>query len=99
MQRQKERLQAESSPRQSVQQLNLRLRDLARELKDVQQALPRRSGEAVGDVIQTIRDTNQQISAVRRSIDELASQATIYRSLATLEPVSKLIVDRRCRVG
>ncbi len=72
------------SPRETVRDFDAQLRTLGRDLRGVEAQLPKsveRSVERVRDKLET---TLVKMSVLQRSMEELASQATIYRGLATL---------------
>lgn len=82
--RRKAREKEPLSPREVVAGFKRDLRTLSDDLQEVEKALPRRGEEEVQDVRRQIRSTTMKIETLAKSMDELASQATVYRGLATL---------------
>ena len=72
------------SPRETVQEFDTQLRDLNRQLKGVEVQLPRTVERSVERVRDRLDTTLTQLNVLQKSMEELASQATIYRGLATL---------------
>lgn len=72
------------SPRESVKALSSSLDELSKELRVVKASLPKKAGRQVEIVRDLMAATSVKLGSVRKSLDDLASQATIYRGLATL---------------
>jgi len=72
------------SPRETVQEFDAQLRNLSRDLKGVEAQLPRGAERSVERVRDKLETTLAKMTVLQRSMEELASQATIYRGLSTL---------------
>jgi signal transduction histidine kinase len=72
------------SPRETVQEFDTQLKDLTRQLRGVESQLPRSAERSVERVRDRLDSTLSQMNVLQRSMEELASQATIYRGLETL---------------
>jgi signal transduction histidine kinase len=72
------------SPRRTVREFDEGLRVLAKELRRFEKNLPEGEDRSTERVRAQLNLTLTRVSQLKRSIDELASQATIYRGLATL---------------
>jgi signal transduction histidine kinase len=71
-------------PAETVMSLRDDLKELAENLRMVQDRLPPKAGRHVDRSLDQIRNSMASIQAAKKSIDELASQSTIYRTLATV---------------
>jgi len=71
-------------PRDIVRDFSAQLQQLRKNLDEVKDQLPKRAERTIERVQDQIGDTFSRITVVQRSIEELASQATTYRSLASL---------------
>jgi signal transduction histidine kinase len=72
------------SPRRTVREFDEGLRTLAKELRRFEQHLPKDGERAAQRVRAQLTLSLSRVGQLKRSIDELASQATIYRGLSTL---------------
>lgn len=72
------------SPRRTVREFDEGLKVLSKELHRFEKHLPEDGDRAAERVKAQLNLTLTRVSQLKRSIDELASQATIYRGLSTL---------------
>lgn len=73
------------SPRATVEALRGDLTDLVGELQSIiTQDLPKPAAQEIDRVREHIEETAEKIQVAAKSLDDLASQATVYRGLATL---------------
>lgn len=73
-----------ANPQETVNELRSELDALADSLQEVEVELPTKGSTQVIRVREQIDRASDKIRTARRSIEELASQATTYRGLATL---------------
>ncbi|MFN2508373.1 MAG: ATP-binding protein [Chthoniobacterales bacterium] len=72
------------SPRETLRAFDAELRSLRHGIADVEKELPKDAGRAAERLRTQLNLTLDRVGRVKRSIEQLASQATIYRGLATL---------------
>jgi signal transduction histidine kinase len=75
---------ATPSPRETIQAFGAELASLKEGLKDAEKNLPRGASQATAKLRSQLSQTLSRVTTLRRSMDALATQATIYRGLATL---------------
>lgn len=74
----------EFSPRESVREVNESLDELVSNLRIVEAELPKKASRQVELLRDQISLSRERLKLLQKSSEELASQATIYRGLATL---------------
>lgn len=72
------------SPSQDVRHLSQRLYELRQDLSSIRPLIPFEADRRVGDTLNQVEVVVDQIKDTQRSIEELQSQATIYRGLSTI---------------
>jgi len=72
------------SPRRTLNEFDEGLGRLGKQMREVKGQLPAGAGRATERLKTHLVVTQQRVTRLRKSIDELTSQATIYRGLATL---------------
>ena len=78
------REKASEPPKQVVELLRSDLSGLSDELRRVESSLSDKDADVVDELLERIAGTRERISKAGRSLEDLASHATIYRGLATL---------------
>lgn len=72
------------SPRETIREVNEGLTELTKSLNTVGTELPKRASQKIEVLRNQIKASRDRLQRLQRSSEELASQATIYRGLATL---------------
>lgn len=72
------------SPRDTVSAFGKDLQDLRKQIDDIKSGLPKSTERKIEAVQDRLEDAVQQIPEIQRTLEELASQTTIYRGLASL---------------
>ena len=71
-------------PTEQVRNMGQQLGSLQRDLNILRNAMPKSDAPQVERALERIEQVTDQVEAVVRSVEELASQATIYRGLASV---------------
>lgn len=72
------------SPRETIREVNQGLNELSKSLNTVASELPKRTSRKIEILRSQIKSSRERLQRLQKSSEELASQATIYRGLATL---------------
>jgi signal transduction histidine kinase len=72
------------SPRDTVGELRVHLSQLADTIKKTEDALPPQFSQQMTEVVEQLASTSEKLKLAEKSFDELASQAAISRTLATI---------------
>lgn len=72
------------SPRETIREVNEGLTELSKSLNTVGAELPKRASRKIEVLRSQIKTSRERLQRLQKSSEELASQATIYRGLATL---------------
>lgn len=72
------------NPRETVKDIGRQLKQLEDSIEEIAASFDTRSRAKYESIIQDIQSTTESLGDLRVSMDELASQATIYRGLASL---------------
>lgn len=72
------------SPRETIREVNEGLTELTKSLNTVGSELPKRASRKIEALRSQINSSRERLQRLQKSSEELASQATIYRGLATL---------------
>lgn len=76
--------QLDASPRETIREVNASLHELSTTLRTVESQLPKGASRQIERLRDQISSSRARLQKLQKSSEELASQATTYRGLATL---------------
>lgn len=80
----KEEQEPSTQARKALDNLADNLKELSQELKGVERHVPPQAARYIKRSLDRITEIRQSVNSARNSISELASQSTVYRTLATI---------------
>lgn len=80
----RKRHELDASPRETIREVNASLHELSTTLRTVESQLPKGASRQIERLRDQISSSRARLQTLQNSSEELASQATTYRGLATL---------------